>query len=172
MQDRRQLNSTDPIVVGFMVLPAIGATQVRLAMTFDRINDLMLRLAPVLPVLGLPIYLLFALAGKWSSRIAVFLSLSAPGLLILAYDIWVYVSIELGAERHVYSASDILISMLLLNPAALVFPAIFIVQLVDIFRGKWIQMTKSSGIFIALLMPFYFWNFVVFALIRDVELHP
>jgi hypothetical protein len=139
-------------------------------MTFERFNELMLLFGPVLPVLGLPLYLLFALAGKGASRNAVFLSLSTPGLLIPVYDIWGTVS----AEPYVYSTPSIVIStsnsvifFAIFNPGVWVFPAVFIFQIVNILREKWTMMTKSSGVFIALLLLLYLWNCVVIALIND-----
>jgi hypothetical protein len=74
-------------------------------MTFDRFNELMLLHGRALPVLGLPLYLVFALVGKGASKIAVFLSLSAPGLLMLVYDMWGYLS----TEGQVISISHMLI---------------------------------------------------------------
>jgi hypothetical protein len=132
-------------------------------MTFERFNELMLLFGPVLPLLGLPLYLLFALAGKWKSRTAVYLSLSAPGLLIPVYHILDYEH----AGRHLYSVFDEVILVVLIDPGAALFPAVFIVQLVNVFRGKWKEMTKSSVIFIVLLLFFYFWNFFVLALMND-----
>jgi hypothetical protein len=153
-----------------MVLHAIGATQVRLVMTFDRINDLMLLFAPWLPVFGLPVYLLFVLVGKGTTRIAVFLSLSAPGLLILVYDILMSVIPEPG--RQTSPGWSVVIFLLLFNPGALVLLVVFIFQIVNIFRGKWLAMTKSRVVIVGLLLLPYFWNFIVMAMVNDVRLHP
>jgi hypothetical protein len=58
------------------------------------------------------------------------------------------------------------------NPGIWVFPLVFIFQIVNILRGKWMVVTKASAFFIGLLLLLYFWNFIVIAMVNDVKLHP
>jgi hypothetical protein len=131
--------------------------------TFEQFNELMLSYAPVLPLLGLPIYLLFALAGKGASRTAVYLSLSAPGLLIPVYYVWA----EFAAERRVSPTLAFFSFILLLDPGVLAFPAVFVFQVANTIHGKWIAMTKRSGALAALLLFLYFWNYVAIGMLNS-----
>jgi hypothetical protein len=49
-----------------------------------------------------------------------------------------------------------------------VFPIVFIFQVVNILRGKWMAMSKLSAVFVGLLLLLYFWNFIVTVLLNDV----
>jgi hypothetical protein len=104
---------------GHLLVGEHDFSQVKLVMTFDQFNKFMLLLSPVLPALGLPIYLLFVLAGKGTSRIAVFLSLSVPGLFILGYDMW-----SSGSDGcQIYPVSSVLMFFCFLTQVLWCFPS-------------------------------------------------
>jgi hypothetical protein len=104
----------------------------------------------------------------WNYRVAWFISLSAPGAVILPLIV-----VEALAGPHPGQLPAYLQFSALAYPAQWIFPVVLIIQLDKMLRGKRELMNKFSYIWAAVLVSLYFWtHFVAMALEQAFPYRP
>lgn len=130
---------------------------------FTTINNFIGQYFAFFPVASLCIFLVFAAMKMWNCRVAWFLSLSAPGIIVLP------IAILQILVRPPYrpSAFGALFFAMVIFPAWWIFPTVFAVQLRNLLKRRWNAMTPYSYVGAAILLSLYFWtDFVAKALNR------
>jgi hypothetical protein len=106
------------------------------------------------PIASLCIFVLFAALKMWNYRIAWFLSLSAPGIILFPTMIVDLLATPNGRRIFVLA---ILVSLFLL-PGFWIFPIVFAVQIRNVVKSKWERMSPYSYVEAAMLLGLYFWT--------------
>ena len=123
-------------------------------MSFTDINNFINQYFGLFPIASLCIFLIFATLKMRNCRVAWFLSLSAPGAIVLPIAV-----IEvLVNPAHRRSAVGALLLSMVIYPAWWVFPIVFSVQLRNLLRKRWNAMTPYSYLGAAVLLGLYFWT--------------
>src|SRR6266567_7616520 len=121
---------------------------------FTSIKDFVTQYFALFPVASVCIFVVFAALKLWNCRVAWFLSLSAPGAIVLPLII-----VELLAKP---SSSRSFIGILLFSipvlPGLWIFPIVFVIQFRSLLKKKWEAMTPYSYVGAAILLGLYFWT--------------
>jgi hypothetical protein len=121
---------------------------------FSTVNSFINQYVGLFPIGSLCIFLVFAALKMWNCRVAWFLSLSAPGAIVLPIMI-VELLVNPSSRR---SFIGILLFSMLVLPGLWVFPIVFVIQFRSLLKKKWEAMSPYSYVGAAILLGLYFWT--------------
>jgi hypothetical protein len=127
-----------------------------LGISLAEAEEIYLHAVYALPLLSIPIYLIFALRGKGLTRRAFYFSLGTPGLITVALVI--RMALAVPPESYILPTSYYLTISLLFFPGFWIFPVIWIVQVVLMIRGNWGELRGSSVFACVGLLIVYAWD--------------
>jgi hypothetical protein len=134
-------------------------------MIFDSITTTYSAYVAFLPLLAIPLILLFIACGKGLTTQAWYFSLSVPGLVITAVD----VVAEVAAEHFAGTIANtpLYAAALLLDPAIWIFPLVWATQVIHMVRGAWTGMRLRSVVMCLFLLSLHVWNAILINIDND-----
>ncbi len=118
-----------------------------------RLDEFILHHYVFFPILSVCIFLFFVPFRRWNTRVAWFISLSAPGALYLPLII-----VQFLMSPHPLSVLGFVVFSLYAFPAIWVFPIVLGVQVKNSLGGRWELMNRHSYAWAGVLLVLYFWT--------------
>jgi hypothetical protein len=126
-----------------------------LGLSYPEAQELYSHVVYKLPLFAFPVYLIFLVLGKGTTRTAVYFSISTPGLLVFVIVLWeALVTTPTSALRQPFAT--ILITRFVIEPAYWIFSVVWITQVVRILKGTWREVRWSTLVFCGVLVFLYF----------------